>query len=115
MSDEERVYVCGEDAAARLILNALADFYEKDDAFAECFAQDGGHVNVRMTVNGRPVPIAKTLAEAWKRADAQVEERARKIAIRMVTEAGLEPLAEVLRDAEQKIRQKLQIWDDANG
>lgn len=71
-------------------------------------------VSVEMTVNGRPVPVLKTLEDAWRRCDAEIDARARKMAICMVTEAGLEPLAEVLRDAEQKIRAKLQIWDDAN-
>lgn len=106
----ENVDVTGEDAPARLILNAMATFVSDED-FAAKFASKGKVCEVAMTVNGVPVPIVETLAEAWRRADAEIEDRARRRAIAMVTEAGLEPLAQALRDAEHSIREKLGIWD----
>lgn len=106
----ETVDIRDDDAVARLVLSAVAK-YVKEPEFAERFANKGSTVQVEMAVNGVSVSAPKTLAEAWRRMDAMLEERARRMAVRMVTEAGLEPLAQALRDAENNIREKLGIWE----
>lgn len=110
----EEVDVIAHTPASILILEAMLFAVGADADLQKSFGIATSKVVVEMTVNGRPVPIVKSLEDAWRRCEAEIDARARKMAVRMVTEAGLEPLAEVLRDAEQKIRNKLQIWDDAN-
>lgn len=118
MTDEQRlteeVDVIAGTSASILIIEAMLFAVGADADLQESFGMKASKASVEMTVNGKPVPIVSTLEDAWRRCDAEIDQRARKMAIRMVTEAGLEPLAEVLRDAEQKIRNKLQIWDDAH-
>lgn len=118
MSDEQRlpedVDVIAHTTASILIIEAMLFAIGADDDLQKSFGMATSKASVEMTVNGRPVPVLRALEDAWRRCDAEVDARARKMAIRMVSDAGLEPLAEVLRDAEQKIRQRLQIWDDAN-
>lgn len=106
----EQIDVCADNTAARVILNAMATFI-RDADFSEKFGGNGRMCSVEMKVNGHPVPIVEALVDAWKRADEQLEERARKMALQMVTEAGLEPIATALRDAERMIRDKLKNYD----
>ena len=109
MSDET-VNITGDDTAARLLLSAVATFV-KDDEFRTKFASHGPVAKVELLVNGHRVPCAETLADAWHRMDEVLEARARRMAVAMVTEAGLEPLVQALRDAENNIREKLGIWE----
>jgi len=109
----EEVDVIGDTPASILIIEAMLLAIGADADLQESFGMKTSTASVQMTVNGKPVPIVDTLTEAWRRCDAEIDARARKMAVRMVTAAGLEPLAEALRDAEQKIRQRLQIWEDA--
>lgn len=111
MKITEQVDVTGEEIPAMLILRAMATYVEDDD-FHEKFAKNGKVVEVVMTVNGHSVPIVESLADTWRQCKEELDRRARKIAVEMVTEAGLEPLAKVLRDAERSIREKLGVWDE---
>jgi L-2-hydroxyglutarate oxidase LhgO len=69
-------------------------------------------VEVSLIVNGQSVPVLKTIESFYKSCQDMIEEEAKKIALNMVTEAGLEPIAEALRDAENLICERLQLWRD---
>lgn len=109
-ANTESIDVVADNPASRIILNAIATFI-KDAEFVEKFGGNGKTVDVVLLVNGHRVPVVETLADTWKRMDAMLERRASAKAIEMVTAAGLEPLAQALRDAENKIREKLEIWE----
>lgn len=67
----------------------------------------GNPVNVRLVVNGVDLPYTATMADVWGRARAQLDEEAREMAERMVTEAGLEGVADALREVEWKVKDAL--------
>jgi hypothetical protein len=107
---DEQVNVTGDEPVSRLILNAVATFV-KDEDFHAKFASHGPVAKVELFVNGHRVPVVESLADAWRRCDEELEQKARKMALKMVSEAGLEPIAAVLREAEHAIRTKLECWD----
>lgn len=107
----EQVYVCGDDAPAQIILAAISTFV-KDDEFQAKFANSGPTKTVALLVDGHEVPVVETLADIWRRMNDVVDQRARKMAVEMVTAAGLKPLSNALQEAEQKIRAQLGIWED---
>jgi hypothetical protein len=64
-------------------------------------------VEVELLVNGVRLPFKSTLENLWERAEARLDMEARKLAEDMVTEAGLEGVAEALRDVEWKVKDAL--------
>jgi hypothetical protein len=107
----QKVDIRDNSAVSVMVLMAVTK-HVKDPEFAAAFAGKGSVVEVAMTVNGQTVDAPAVLAEAWRREVELIDKRARKMAIEMVTEAGLDGLVEILRDAENKVRQKLNIWDE---
>lgn len=111
---DETVNCTDNDDASILILEAMLFAIGAADDICKEFGCTTGKVQVEMKVNGRPVPVVASLTDAWRRSEAVLEERAKRMAVRMVSEARLEPLAQALRDAEWKIREKLKAWSDDN-
>lgn len=109
----EEIDIVTYSPASVLILEAMLFEIGADEDLQKSFGMNGSKAAVSMTVNGRSVPVIKSLEDAWRRCDAEIEARARKIALRMVTEAGLDPIAAAIRDAETSIRTALQNWDGA--
>lgn len=107
----ETVNVVAHSTASILILEAMLLRIGKADLMNE-FGMKGSEAEVELKVNGVAVPVVQSLEEAWLRLESVVERRAKQIALRMVTEAGLEPIAKALREAEQSIRNKLELWDE---
>lgn len=67
-----------------------------------------GPLEVMLTVNGVELPFTATINDIYARMQAQLEEDAQELAQKMVTEAGLDGLAEALRDAEHSIKSAIQ-------
>lgn len=115
-ADEERlvetVNVTAQTDASILIIEAMLLAIGDDADICKEFGCSSGDVQVELKVNGRAVPVVAALADAWKRCSAVIDQQAKKEAVRMVSEAGLEPLAQALRDAEWKIRERLKAWGD---
>jgi len=101
----------GTDTPASFIVLAIAAKHIKDPEFQEEYKRDGGF-QVELLINGKSVPVVETLVDIYERLDKVIDKRARKMALQMVTEAGLDPIAEALRDAERTIRTRLKIWED---
>ena len=97
----------------RAMVESLQSEKNPDASITSKFSPSGHEVKVELRVNDIPVDVIATLKTTWKNMDSHIEERARKIALRMVTEAGLDPLREALQSAERNIREVLKTWDNA--
>lgn len=64
-------------------------------------------VDVTLLVNGIEMPFTETMNDIYRRMEDQIDGRAREIAEKMVTEAGLDGVAEALREVELKVREAL--------
>jgi hypothetical protein len=64
-------------------------------------------VEIEFRINGIEMSFVEVMEDLWKRANDHLEQDAREKAIEMITEVGLNPISEVLLDAEYQIRQAL--------
>jgi hypothetical protein len=101
------INVCDRNPASVLIINAMA-LIEKDGEFQRKFVGDGGpNCEVKLTVNGHEVDVVTALADAWKRIEARVDERAREMAVEMIRGAQLADLLQAIQNAEWQIQDAL--------
>ena len=66
--------------------------------------KQGELFDIEFKINGVEVPFSITLNDVWKRANAELTERARKMAKEMITEAGLDDIRNVLQNAEWELK-----------
>lgn len=97
----EQIDVTARDAAGHFLLQAIVQGKTLGAKIAT------NPVEVQLLVNGVELPFRATLDNLWGRMEADIEERARAMAERMVTEAGLEGVADALRDVEWKVKEAL--------
>lgn len=64
-------------------------------------------VEVQLLVNGIEFPFTKTIEDIYSRMLVQIDSQALEMAEKMVTEAGLDAVAEVLREVEWKVKDAL--------
>lgn len=64
-------------------------------------------VSVTLLVNGVELPFTETMNDIYRRMEEQIDKQARELAERMVTAAGLEPLAEAIQKAEWEIKEAI--------
>lgn len=64
-------------------------------------------VTVTLTANGVELPFSATVNDIYRRMGAQRDEEARELAVKMVTAAGLDDLAEALRDVEWRVKEAI--------
>ena len=64
-------------------------------------------VEVTLLVNGIELPFTQTMNDIYRRMENQIDEQARELAEKMVTEAGLEGVADALREVEWKVKDAL--------
>lgn len=70
-------------------------------------------VEVTLLVNGVELPFVETMNDIYQRMERQIDEQARKVAEKMVTEAGLDGVADALREVEWKVKDALsKVWDN---
>lgn len=60
-------------------------------------------VQVELKVNGVEVPFVETLHMLWDNENARIEERAKSLALQMLSETGLMPAVNALRAANFKL------------
>lgn len=100
----ELIDVTKRDIPGVFLINALA----KAEGVSEVIATGPTPVcEVELTINGVSVPVAATLEDMWNRAIADLNERAKKMAYEMVSEAALDPLREALQEADWRIKEAL--------
>lgn len=64
-------------------------------------------VEVMLLVNGVELPFVETINDIYQRMERQIDEQAREVAEKMVMEAGLDGVADVLREVEWKVKNTL--------
>jgi hypothetical protein len=64
-------------------------------------------VEVTLLVNGVELPFVETMNDIYQRMERQIDEQAREVAEKMVTEAGLDGVADALREVEWKVKDAL--------
>jgi len=110
---KERIYAVGVRVEENFLLSAIAaTAIPSDNQFHEKFGTDG-FVEVELLINGHSVPFKAVINDWWERCDRELELRAKRAAVKMVTAAGLDPIADALRDAEQTIREALKVWEES--
>jgi hypothetical protein len=87
--------------AGHFLLQAIVQGKARGDKIAT------NPVEVQLLVNGVELPFRATLDNLWGRMEADIEERARAMAERMVAEAGLAGVADALHDVECSVREAL--------
>lgn len=75
----------------------------------------GKGMPIRCTIGDVEVDIIAALNEAWKRAEAHLEEDAKKIAVKMLSLAGLMELHDNLYRANEALKEHLQHAFDKAG
>ena len=69
--------------------------------------RDHGPTKVSLIVNEQELPFKSVIEDLYRRINAEVDERAAKMALEMITESGLNGVLEALREAEGKVRDAL--------
>lgn len=78
-----------------------------DEVITDKLTGKGKDVEVTLLVNGVELPFTKTINNIYSRMQNQIEDEARVMAEKMVTEAGLESVAYALREVEWKVKYAL--------
>jgi len=101
----ERISAVGPSIAERFVLSAISQVLNDRDVFEKNFKDRGGDggVEVELKINGVSLSFTSVINDWWKRMSDRREEDVREAAIKMVTEAGLEPVARALQDAERAV------------
>src|SRR5271154_205651 len=101
---KERINAIGPSIAERFVLSAISQVLSDRDVFEKNFKDRGGDgVEVELKINGVSLSFTSVINDWWKRMSDRREEDVREAAIKMVTEAGLEPVARALQNAERAV------------
>ena len=99
---KEMIYAVGSTTPERFVLSAISQKVQDKEVFDK-FKQFGPDVEVELLINGIPLSFTAIVNDWWRRVKDHHEADVREAALKMVTEAGLDPVANALRDAEQAI------------
>lgn len=98
----EQIDVTSQTVAGFFVIAALT---QAEDEVSEQIK--GRYADVTLLVNGVELPFTQTINDIYLRMKNQIEEEAREMAEKMVTEAGLESIADALREVEWKVKDAL--------
>lgn len=104
----EAVNVLKHTTAGVLLLNAMVRHNQQTGAdLIETFEPVDGVVEAQLRINGHIVPLVEALDEVWQRLSARSDEIAPSKALKMIDEAGVEPIISMLQNVREQTRTKL--------
>lgn len=117
----EKIDAVGNDIEERFVLSAISQIINTGSR--GIIMNKGRHVEVQLLINGEEVSFTQVVNQWWSQVNRMINDKAAKIAKQMVTDAGLDPVAEALQNAETiiknalhkvNIEQKLNVdvWDE---
>lgn len=88
------------------ILNMVSTETKREDLLA-LYEPMGGAVTVELKINGIVMPFAKSIVEMWDRLNRHNDELAMEKALKMVSDAGMDDIVEMMSEFKSEMRDTL--------